>query len=134
MRSLLRNIGFNTTRVSAVNGAFDAPSGEILAYLPDCPSGGMHAKAIFLEDSGENIVPLEWLESYGFCVLYLGELGALVVTPRGNFIQLERDPRTNLYMIDVELRYMAYERNVSLSTSIQGAETNGAIQIKVLWK
>ena len=62
-------------------------------------------------------IPLEWLESYGFCVLYLGELGAIVVTPRGNFMQLERDPRTNLYMIDVEFRHMAYERNVSLGPS-----------------
>ena len=36
MRSLLRNIDSSTTRISAVNGTFDAPSGTIKAYL--CPT------------------------------------------------------------------------------------------------
>ena len=128
LRSLLWHIGSSTTNISAVNGTFDAPSGEIKAYLLDCPSGGMYGNAICLEQSGENIVPLEWLESYGYCVLYLGPLGALVVTPRGNCIQLERNPHTSLCMIDVEFRYKARERNVSLSTSIQGAGTIGAME------
>jgi hypothetical protein len=124
-RQMMWSISRNTTRISGVNGSFDAPSGTIKARLPDCPPGGMHGNAILWADSGENIVPLEWLESYGYCIFYLASLGAIVVTPNGRSIQLERDPVTNLYMIDVDFCYMASEANISLSTSILGGCVNG---------